>query len=211
MYDRNSCSLCRGEGFIITLDQKCTRCKGSGDESTMNTPMARLWGEIDRLHADSNEFTTATARQYARGEPPRKDVHARCLACRGNGFTTRTPTLHAIDKCRTCNGTGTIGKALPVIERLWYEIDRLHREARKREEDFSRRGERPWREPPRETVTVADRDIWIHILGLNGDITVEAVKKAYKQKATQYHPDSGGSDRDFRMVKLAYDNLMQEL
>lgn len=199
-----TCSICRGAGYITTITQKCLRCGGSGDENTRATTLTPLWAEIDRLHKEMNDRTSESAQRFARGEPERqRQSFARCTSCKGNGFTTDQPPFHDISKCRKCNGTGTTGLALPVIERLWYEIDRLKREMNKRVADAMRgRQERP---------VITDRDIWLYILGLDADADREAVKKAYKAKANECHPDHGGSATAFRAVKMAYDNLMEGL
>jgi DnaJ-class molecular chaperone len=201
----SNCSLCRGNGYIVDVSQKCMRCKGSGDESNGYTPLARLWGEIERLQKDINDGVTRQAQRIARGitdDAPRRPSFARCPGCKGNGFTTDRPAFHDISKCRSCNGTGTTGMALPVIERLWYEIDRLKREMERRIADAVKN----YQTAPPEVI---NEDLCLHILGLAEGADREAVKKAYKQKATESHPDSGGSDLAFRAVRAAYDHLME--
>lgn len=203
------CSLCRGNGYIVDISQKCMRCKGSGDESNRSTPLAQLWSEIERLQSDINDGVARQAQRAARGLSPdatRKASFARCPGCKGNGFTTDASfgSVHDISKCRSCNGTGTLGAALPVIERLWYEIERLRREMERR---IATAVENYRTAPPEST----NEDLCFYILGLDDGANREAVKKAYKQKATECHPDSGGSDLAFRAVRAAYDNLMEGL
>lgn len=201
-----NCSQCRGAGYVVDITQRCLRCKGSGDETNSNTPMARLWSEISRLQQEANDQATREAQRFTRGradgDPPRP-TFARCLECKGNGFTSDNSyrNVHDISKCRSCNGTGTTGRALPVIERLWYEIERLKREMERRIAEAVK-GRRA------EPVTT-DEDLCFHILGLEEGSDREAVKKAYKQKATEFHPDSGGSSLAFRAVKTAYDTIME--
>lgn len=45
------------------------------------------------------------------------------------------------------------------------------------------------------------------VLGLVRDATPEQIKKAYRDKARDAHPDKGGSDEDFQILRLAYDTL----
>lgn len=44
-------------------------------------------------------------------------------------------------------------------------------------------------------------------LGVEPNATDEDIKKAYRQKATQTHPDKGGSDEEFAAVAHAYETL----
>lgn len=46
-----------------------------------------------------------------------------------------------------------------------------------------------------------------NILGLEGDLTPEIIKKAYKKASHKYHPDKGGSNEMMKMVKEAYEVL----
>lgn len=199
-----NCSQCRGAGYVVDITQRCLRCKGSGDERNANTPMARLWVEISRLQQAANDQATKQAQRFTRGiadGDEQRPSFARCPGCKGNGFTTDHPPYHDISKCRSCNGTGTIGRALPVIERLWYEIDRLKREMERRIADAVKgRVSQP---------EVTNDDLCLHILGVEEGADREAVKRAYKQKATESHPDSGGSALAFRAVRAAYDHLME--
>ena len=45
------------------------------------------------------------------------------------------------------------------------------------------------------------------ILGLDGDIKKEDVKKAYKKACSKYHPDKGGSKEMMQAVNEAYETL----
>lgn len=173
--------------------------------------VAEMSRVIKDLRGQINSGATQAAQDFRAGRNQTNEAGPNCHACRGNGYAPEpTPGL-SISKCRSCNGTGTLGKAIPVIERLWYEIDRLHTEMNNREREWGNklRNESPWREPPSpsEETGISDRDVWLHILGINGDPSPDAVKKAYQQKAIEHHPDKGGSSRDFRMVKMAYDKL----
>jgi curved DNA-binding protein CbpA len=46
------------------------------------------------------------------------------------------------------------------------------------------------------------------ILGISDTATVEEIKKAFKLKAKEHHPDTGGDAEFFKKIKLAYDNLI---
>ncbi len=45
------------------------------------------------------------------------------------------------------------------------------------------------------------------ILELNGELTKEIIKKAYKKASSKYHPDKGGSVEMMQAVNQAYDAL----
>lgn len=50
------------------------------------------------------------------------------------------------------------------------------------------------------------------ILEVNLDADVDTIKKAYKRKVQQYHPDrNNGDDEMFHLVKSAYDTLIDPL
>lgn len=46
------------------------------------------------------------------------------------------------------------------------------------------------------------------LLGVALDCTIEDLKKAFRLKALQTHPDRGGRAEDFRTAKAAYDRLL---
>jgi len=48
------------------------------------------------------------------------------------------------------------------------------------------------------------------ILGVNETATQDEIKKAYRKKAIEYHPDKGGSEEQFKKISEAYDNLGDE-
>lgn len=48
------------------------------------------------------------------------------------------------------------------------------------------------------------------ILGITLDATKEDIKKAYRKKAMELHPDKGGDEEKFKELQKAYENLMNE-
>src|SRR6478735_12036141 len=57
---------------------------------------------------------------------------------------------------------------------------------------------------PRARATAPASSIW-QILGLTSSATVSEIKRAYKVRALETHPDRGGSTEDFRKVQNAYE------
>lgn len=51
-------------------------------------------------------------------------------------------------------------------------------------------------------------DPW-SILGVSASATHEEVKRAYRAKTSQVHPDRGGSDEQQKLVNLAYELICQ--
>lgn len=52
-----------------------------------------------------------------------------------------------------------------------------------------------------------DKDLYDE-LGIGKDATDDEIKKAYRKRASETHPDKGGSNEEFALVKLAYDVLI---
>lgn len=48
------------------------------------------------------------------------------------------------------------------------------------------------------------------ILGLNKDASKEEIKEAYKKLAKLHHPDKGGNEEMFKLIKSAYELLINE-
>ena len=46
-------------------------------------------------------------------------------------------------------------------------------------------------------------------LGLKSGASAKRVRKAYRRKAMMSHPDKGGTDEQFNLVKNAYDYLRE--
>lgn len=53
-------------------------------------------------------------------------------------------------------------------------------------------------------------DNYYEILGVNENATQEEIKKAYRKKAVEHHPDKGGSEEVFKKIASAYDVLGDE-
>ena len=51
-----------------------------------------------------------------------------------------------------------------------------------------------------------EKDLY-EILGIKKDATEEQIKKAYRDKSMEFHPDKGGNPDDFKELKFAYDIL----
>ena len=61
---------------------------------------------------------------------------------------------------------------------------------------------------PRARGTASQPSIW-STLGLNADATTADIKRAYKQRALETHPDRGGSAADFRALQAAYETALK--
>ena len=49
------------------------------------------------------------------------------------------------------------------------------------------------------------------ILDINEELTINSVNKAYKKKAMECHPDTGGNQEDFIKINNAKEKLLQYL
>lgn len=49
------------------------------------------------------------------------------------------------------------------------------------------------------------------ILRISNDATIQEIKKAYKKRSKETHPDTGGTEQEFTLVKDAYDILSNPL
>lgn len=64
----------------------------------------------------------------------------------------------------------------------------------------------PRREPPKRTVVLPE---CMTVLGLTPPVDRESIKRAYRAKVMQAHPDHGGSTRSFLDIQAAYERSMQ--
>lgn len=53
------------------------------------------------------------------------------------------------------------------------------------------------------------RQVALRLLGLQGDVSVEAIKRAYRRLAKTHHPDLGGDPAAFQAVEAAYRLLLE--
>jgi curved DNA-binding protein CbpA len=53
---------------------------------------------------------------------------------------------------------------------------------------------------------VAKRDYY-EALGVNKDASADEIKKAFRKKAIEFHPDRGGDEAKFKEVNEAYEVL----
>jgi len=209
------CLICHDRGFVpYGISVSPCRCDGGSPD------VRRLLREIKTLSGQLNSQNREDIQRQMRDREPARDekstVDPRCLDCRGNGFSAlHVYTNMDIAKCRKCNGTGTLGKAVPVIERLWYEIDRLYGVINDRDREWAKRfrvetsGKSRYAGRPEQPVEpkIQETDVWKFILGLKDG---EDVDKAFKRRAMETHPDRGGTALAFRIVKLAHEKLKGE-
>jgi hypothetical protein len=81
------------------------------------------------------------------------------------------------------------------------------------------RGDKPWpsearpgmgneKAPPKEPKTEErGASIWT-ILGIEPGATADAIKRAYRKRALETHPDRGGQEAQFRAVQRAYEKAL---
>jgi len=208
------CGVCDGKGYLPASWEggllRCIKCDGTGNsdrESEEKRLIQDLWQEITRLN---NELSAQNI-SFTKERRPDDNMSPgmRCRVCNGRGWIPG-PRYTSIIKCSTCNGMGKPGREDPIIERLWHEIYTLQVELGSAQFNEWER-EKTTRPPPRKNNSeVKDQEIWLHILGLEGTPSQDEIKRAFKQKAQQVHPDHGGTDTSFRVVKMAHDKLVGE-
>ena len=59
------------------------------------------------------------------------------------------------------------------------------------------------------TTSSQDYDPY-EILGIDSTATLDQIKKAYKKRALQYHPDRGGNAAIFKIIKKSYQELLNK-
>ena len=67
----------------------------------------------------------------------------------------------------------------------------------------------PKPEAPQYTKRKAADFSCFRVLGISPFSNSDAVKKAYREKAKQFHPDTGGTNAEFIALKQAYDAAMK--
>ena len=65
----------------------------------------------------------------------------------------------------------------------------------------------PTPRPPRALPTSAPASSWT-VLGLEPGADLTAIKRAFRQRALETHPDRGGEAAQFREVQRAYERLL---
>jgi hypothetical protein len=98
-----------------------------------------------------------------------------------------------------------------AFEELRYKREQQQRRQRQEEEErqwrhyqHSQRQERPRRSSRGRSKTHYD------MLGVHSSATANEIRKAYKRKALEHHPDKGGSAATFRRVQTAYETLKDD-
>jgi len=66
----------------------------------------------------------------------------------------------------------------------------------------------PHTDAPRARSAGNASSIW-QVLGLSASATVSEIKRAYKIRALETHPDRGGTAEEFRKVQSAYERALQ--
>jgi hypothetical protein len=78
-------------------------------------------------------------------------------------------------------------------------------------------GKEPWpgnastqsgEDAPRARMTASATSIW-HTLGVAATATLAEIKRAYRARALQTHPDRGGSAEEFRALQSAYESALK--
>lgn len=83
-----------------------------------------------------------------------------------------------------------------------------HEQVRRRIEEEKRRAEQRKRESETNTEQGRLKQLYA-VLGINPTTDINVVKKAYRQKAKQCHPDKGGNEQQFINVNRAYEIILK--
>ena len=63
--------------------------------------------------------------------------------------------------------------------------------------------------PPRPRAKTTNQPSVWSLLGLTAGASLEDIKRAYRMRALQAHPDRGGSDEAFRALQSAYESALK--
>lgn len=101
---------------------------------------------------------------------------------------------------------------------LWYHVSgRFHRDVRRRARAWRRRNRNAsggrhtaeQRSASEERVSLSDRQAY-RALGLDPGASEDAVRRAYRERVKEVHPDRGGDEAEFQRVTAAYRQLTGE-
>ena len=73
----------------------------------------------------------------------------------------------------------------------------------------SQRSGEPKDAPPRPRLAVQSKPSVWQTLGLTPQATLPEIKRAYRERALQAHPDRGGTDEGFRALHSAYESALK--
>ncbi len=142
-----------------------------------------------------------------------------CSLCDGNGYHFWAGGVFQI--CDRCGGSGKkegnpdklVAHLLKRTKDLEKAYQRAVWEIEANREYIDELRSRPSRRPEpqvRSNITITDRDLLLHVLGLEGRPSHDEIKRAYKRRAAESHPDKhNGSSAAFIVVKSAFDRLME--
>ena len=219
------CFHCDGRGYQHSGSSSidvCPKCKGSGDKYAKPSYLLQTFIERTKNLKESlkeTEIDNACLREQVMDLQKKGRRSAQtilCTTCGGKGIRPSENKWDeanlSIRRCGTCDGTG-VDRAVTVVprvvQRLWYEVDRLQEVIGRKFREWES-NKHPYQPPPPAPLPILDRDVWLFVLGLNGSPSRDEIRKAYKQKATDTHPDVGGTNEAFTVVQAAHDKLMEE-
>ena len=66
----------------------------------------------------------------------------------------------------------------------------------------------PFEEERRSYNPFEEEDKYFQVLGLKRSASQEDIKNAFREKALETHPDKGGDEEEFKIVREAYEYLI---
>jgi DnaJ-domain-containing protein 1 len=66
----------------------------------------------------------------------------------------------------------------------------------------------PFEEEKRSYNPFGEEDKYFQVLGLKRSASQEDIKHAFREKARETHPDKGGDEEEFKIVREAYEYLI---